>query len=210
MNKEDLIARPQVYSQEAIDQMVLTPEGKATLMTKKVPNMVREPVYLLDEKGQKIPFLNAEGQQVLNEKGEMQYIIKDYVEVQHGWRGEEEILPATEPLTIDLSTSNLSAKAVNFVTTTLWRYNYFLTLQRETNEDYSVYLHKLRNDVLSVLNASKSYNSSTIQAIKTFINKVDSREFIDAPQEQKQGIWDKLLGGKPKERKPPEHKAAFT
>lgn len=210
MDKEDIINNRPVYSQEQIDQLALTPEGKATIYTKKKPKIVKKPVYLLDDKGEKVPFTDAEGNIVVDEDGVIQYIVRDFVEEQHGWEAVEEIAPATETNTIDTSTGNLSSKAVEFATKTLWRYNYFLTYQIETSEDYSIYLHKLRNDYLAVINASKSYNQGTIQAVKTFINKVHSQEFIDAPTEEKKGFFDALFGSKKPARKAPEHKPAFT
>lgn len=210
MDKEDIIQNRPIYSQEQIDQLALTPDGKATLMIKKKPRMVKKPVYLLDDKGEKVPLNDEDGNIIIDENGVIQYIIKDFVEEQQGWEAFEEIAPATETNTIDTSTGNVSAKGVEFLTKSYWRYNYFLVYQTETNEDYSVYLHKLRNDILGVLNASKSYNQGTIQAVKTFINKVHSQEFIDTPQEQKTGFLDKLFGSKKPARKAPEHKAAFT
>lgn len=214
MNKEDIVTRATpVYSSEQVDQLILTPEGKATVLIRKKPNWVKQPIYLLNEDGEKIP-VRKDGEVVLNENNEIQYIIKDYEYVQDGWIAVEEILPASEPFTIDNSTGNLSQEAVNFSIRTMWFYNYLMPFQTETNEDYSLYLHKLRNDFLAVTNTSKSFRQGTIQSIKTFRNIVDTKEWSNREDEEQKnaGLFGWLLGGnKKKSSKPPdEHKSAFS
>lgn len=207
LNKENRVSRDDIqkqgyniWGQEQIDQMILTPEARATVITKKAPNMIRIPIFSLDENGEKIPALDEKGNVKTNDLGEIIYVIKDYEEVQDGWIPIQEIVPASEIFNIDNGTGNISHDAVLFLTTTIWRYNTFCVYQQTTNNDYSIYLHKLRNDALGILNASKSFNGGTIQAIKTFINKTDSKQWLTQGDEEKKGggIFGMFGVGKPK------------
>lgn len=214
MRKEDLLKNPNpVYVQEQIDQMILTPEARATVIVKKKPNMVKKPIYLLDDDGEKVPITDEKGNIKINDLGEMEYVIKDFELVQDGWIAVQEIVPASEIFNIDNSTANLSMDAVRLQTRGFWFYNFISIYQQATDNDYSLYLHKLRNDSLSLGNASKSYNGGTVQAIKTFINKTDSKQWLNQQEEEKKKGFNPLgmfmpVKGKP--NKSVESKAAFS
>ena len=207
LTKEDILKQGySIYGQAQIDQMILTPEARATIITKKVPRIIREPIYLLDEKKEKIPVKDSNGEIRYNELGEVMYVIKDYKETQVGWMPIQEIVPASEMFNVDNGTGNISHEAVIFLTKTIWRYNIFSVYQQTTDNDYSIYLHKLRNDALAILNASKSFNGGTLQAIKTFINKTDSKQWLNPVEEKKKpGILGGIFGGgKPKPKQQPD------
>jgi hypothetical protein len=198
-NEQELIQKQNfpVYNQEQIDQLILTPEARATDIIKKVPNMVKEPIYLLDENDEKVPLTNEDGEIIVSEEGEIKYIIKDYKEVQHGWIPVRDIVPASEIFNIDNATSNLSQEAIKVILYEWWMYNHYALKQQLTGKDYSYRLHKLRNDALAVLNSAKSYNNSTVQAIKTFINKTDTKQWMkqDEGDKKKSNPFAAMFGG---------------
>lgn len=206
LTKEEILKQGySIYGQHQIDQMILTPEARATIITKKVPRIVKEPIYLLDENGEKIPVKDDTGEIRYNENGEVMYVIKEYKEHRMGWMPVQEIVPASEMFNVDNGTGNISHEAVIFLTKTMWRYNIFCVYQQTTDNDYSIYLHKLRNDALAILNSSKSFNGGTLQAIKTFINKTDSKQWLNPQEEEKKpGVLGGLFGGgnKGKARQP--------
>jgi len=186
-NEQELLQRQSfpVYGNEQIDQIILTPEARATEIIKKVPNMIKEPIYLLDDVGEKVPLTDEEGNTIVNEKGEIQYIIKDYKETQKGWIPVKDYVPASEIFNIDNATSNLSQEAIKLLLFEWWMYNHYAVKQQLTGKDYSYRLHHIRNDALAVLNSAKSYNNSTVQAIKTFINKTDNKQWNQQVEEEK-------------------------
>lgn len=195
--------RNPIMYHEQIDQMILTPEAQTTIITKKVPRMLKRPVYELDEKGNPIPILDLEGKIVFDENGKQLFKILKYEIYQDGYTYRVEQIPSSELLFVDYSTSNLSFDACIQLTRTGMQYNRILYKQNKTSQDYSNYLHKLRNDNLVILNAFKSYNGGTIQAIKTFINKTDEKQWIRPLDEKKPNPFG-FFGGKPKEE--PEKK----
>jgi hypothetical protein len=199
LSREDVLNRGHsIFGQEQIDQLILTPDGRATVMVRKAPNIVKIPVYVLNENGEKVPALDENQNPRTNELGEIIYQIKEYKEEQQGWIPVQEIVPASEMFNIDNGTGNISHEAVEFLTKTMWRYNTFCVYQQTTNNDYSIYLHKLRNDALAILNSSKSYGGGTIQAVKTFINRTDSKQWINPIEEEKKNGFFNLFGGKKK------------
>lgn len=197
--------RSPVMYHEQIDQMIITPESNTTQIVKKIPRIVRKPVFSLDDLGQKIPVLDQNGYEVFDEKGQKVYKIERFEDVQEGFMAKAEYIPATELLYVDYATSNLSYDACSQLTRNGLQYNRILYKQAKTNQDYSNYLHKIRNDNLVILNSWKSYNGGTIQAIKTFINKTDEKQWIRPLDEntQKKGLFG-MFGGKQKEE--PEKK----
>lgn len=209
INPQDLLQKPTpVYYSEQIDQLILTPEGRATSIIRKKPKIIQIPVYLLDSKGQKIPLKDEEGNILLNEKDEIRYIIKEYIDKQDGWESELDIIPASEIFNIDNATSNISHDAVRVLLRLYWFYNYLVIQHMSTQNDYSLYLHKIRNDALSILQSSKSYNGGTVQAIKTFINKTDTRQWVSNQDEPKKpNPLSFLFGGN---KKPESKEKSYT
>ncbi len=192
--------RPPIFYNEQIDQSILEPDAKSNVITKKRPRIIKVPIFLLDENGGKVPITDDKGKIVINKQGEMQYIIKDYESVQDGWESVLDVIPASEIFTVDNATSNISGDAVKLLTRIYWNYNYLSVYQQMTENDYSIYLHKLRNDAVSILQSAKSYNGGTVQAIKTFINKTDSTQWTKTDEPQKKADpfgW--LTGGNKKE-----------
>jgi hypothetical protein len=178
---DQLMSQNPVHNGDQINQMILEPVGRATVITRKKKNMIKLPVYLTDDKGEKIPIYNSDGQLKTNEEGDIQYVIKEYEEIQdknQPFITIEEVLPASEIFTSDLTTCNLSPRALNFVTKAIWRYNRIALYQQSTSTDYSYILHKLRNDIFGVVNASKGYMGGSVQAVKTFINRSDQNQYI--------------------------------
>jgi len=201
-----------IYYSEQVDQLIVTPDTRSNLISRKIPRIIRTPIFALDKNGKKIPFTNEEGTQIINEKGEMQYIIKDYQETQRGWMSELDVTPAPEIFSIDNATSNISGEAVNFLTRTYWFFDFLSVYQDMTQHDYSVYLHKLRNDATTVLQASKSYNGGILQILKTFINKTDSRQWLQKEDEEKKkgNPLAFLTGGFKKKKPSSESNQKFT
>lgn len=192
--------RNPIMYHEQIDQMILTPEAQTTSMVKKVPKMIKKPVYKLDEKGNQIPILDEEGNQIHDERGIPLYKIERYEIIQDGYTAKAELIPSSEILFVDYGTSNLSYDACSQLARTGFLYNRFLFKQNKTSTDYSNYLHKLRNDNLIILNSFKSYNGGTIQAIKTFINKTDEKQWIRPLEDgQKKASPFGFFGGKKEE-----------
>lgn len=194
--------RNPVYYNEQIDQLILTPDVKSNVIIRKKPRFVKIPVYLLDKNGEKIPIKDSEGNYEINEKGEVKYMIKEYKKIQDGWLSVSEVVPASDLFSIDTATSNISQEAVMLLLRTMWWHNRLSTYQTSTNNDYSLYLHNVRNDGVAILLSAKSYRGGTVQAIKTFINKTDSKQWQpELPEEKKQGLFAPLsamLGGKSK------------
>jgi len=204
--------RDPVYSIEQVDQLILTPEARSTVIIKKNPKYEKVPIYMLDDKGQKIPILDENNKNIVDSDGAIRYLIKDYDYVQRGWMSSMEVVPASELFTIDLATSNISGDAVRLLTLLMWNYNHILTLHEATDDDYSVLLHKIRNDVIAIVSAAKSYNGGTVAAVKTYRTISDSKQWQvldDGQQGQKANPLSSLFGGfgKPKEQhKEPENK----
>ena len=122
-----------------------------------------------------------------------------------------EAIPASELFTIDHSTSNISSDAVRLVTFLMWNYNHILSLQAATEDDYSVLLHKLRNDIVAILSAAKSYNGGTIASIKTFRQINDSKQWMHGDEAAQGGAsnpFAMLFGGMKKKepQQQDEHK----
>lgn len=200
-----------IYYHEQIDQLILTPESRANVITRKRPRMIRKPIYDLDTLGDKIPIVDEKGNTLLNNRGELQYVIKDYKEEQDGFEAVLEVVPASEIFSVDNATSNISQEAVKLLTRTYWFYNHLSVYQTMTKLDYSVYLHKLRNDATTVLQASKSYNGGIIQMIKTFINKTDSKQWLQTnEQEKKSDLFSSILGGNKKKKPDIQDNQKFT
>lgn len=196
-----------IYYSEQVDQLIVTPDTRSNIISRKIPRIVKIPIYALDENNEKIPLKNSDGEITINKDGEIQYIIKDYAEVQKGWMSELDVTPTPEIFSIDNATSNISGKAVSFVTRTLWFFNFLSVYQDMTKHDYSVYLHKLRNDSTTVLQASKSYNGGILQILKTFINKTDSKQWLQKDdEEQKKNNPLAFLTGGSKKKKPVSNK----
>jgi hypothetical protein len=201
-----------LYSSEQVDQLILQGEAKATLMVKKKPRIVRKPIFALDKDGDKIPVLNSDGSVKLTENGEWMFQIKEYEEFQDGWESELEQSPASEIFNVDGATSNISMEAVKVLTLISWHYNNVLVHQQITKKDYSAYLHKLRNDYLSVLKSAQSFNGGTIQAIKTFITKTDSKQWLQSlEEEQKKSLnpFAFLFGGNKKKQPSQQSNTAY-
>lgn len=195
--------RNPIMYHEQIDQMVLTPEAQTNVITRKVPRMLRKPVYELDDKQNPIPIVDVEGKPIFDETGKQLFKIQRYETYQDGYTSKVEQIPSSELLFVDYSTSNLSFEACIQLTRCGMQYNRMLYKQSKTSQDYSNYLHKLRNDNLVILNSFKSFNGGTIQAIKTFINKMDEKQWIRPLEDKKPNPFG-FFGGKPKEE--PEKK----
>lgn len=196
--------RNPIMYHEQIDQMVLSPEAQTTVITKKIPKMIKKPIYETDEKGNPVPVVDVDGKLVFDERGNQVFKIKKYEIYQDGYISKVEQIPASELLYVDYSTSNLSFDACIQLTRSGMQYNRMLYKQNKTSQDYSNYLHKLRNDNLVILNSFKSYNGGTIQAIKTFINKTDEKQWIRPLEDKNKTNPFGFFGGKPKEE--PEKK----
>jgi hypothetical protein len=122
LTREDVLKQGySIYGQHQIDQMILTPEARATIITKKAPRIIRKPIFLLDDQGEKIPVKDEAGNIKYNEEGEVMYVIKDYEETQVGWMPVQEIVPASEMFNVDNGTGNISHEAVIFLTKNMWR-----------------------------------------------------------------------------------------
>jgi len=208
-------SRDPIYGPEQVDQMIMTPEARSVVMTTKKPRYEKIPVYATDEKGDKIPLLDEKGNMIVDSDGVPRYLVKDYEYVQRGYLPVHEIIPASELFTIDLATSNLSSDAVILVTREMWDYNFLLSLQASTDADYSVLLHKIRNDIMSVLNAAKSYNGGTVAAVKTYRAINDNRQWTyqdeQAEQQKKNGNpLSMLFGGSKKSGEPKDSENRYT
>ena len=200
--------RDPIYSIEQVDQMILTPEARSTVIIKKKPRYEKIPIFAYDEKKQKIPLLDEVGKPIVDGDGAQRYLIKDYDYVQRGWSSAMEVVPASELFTIDLATSNISGDAVRLITLLMWNYDHTLSLHEATDDDYSILLHKIRNDIISIVSAAKSYNGGTVASVKTYRTINDSKQWqmIEDGQQsqQKPNPLSSLLGGfgKPKPRQP--------
>lgn len=198
-----------VYNMEQIDQMILEQDSRSTDLIKKVPNMVKKPIYLLNEKGEKVPLIDEDENIILNEEGAMQYVIKDYVEEQQGWIPVKDVVPASEIFTRDNSTSNLSLEAIKVLLFGFWLHDHYSTKQMLSSKDYSYRLHKIRNDGLAILNSAKSYNNCSVQAVKTFRNVTDTKQWLKQEGDQdkpKTNPFAAMFGGigkKTKEQQKP-------
>ena len=206
--------RDPVYSVEQVDQMIITPEARSSVIIKKKPKYEKIPIYAMDEQKEKIPLLDSEGSPIVDADGAQRYLIKDYDYVQRGWASTMEVIPASELFTIDLATSNISGDAVRLITMLMWNYNHMLTLHEATDDDYSVLLHKIRNDIIAVVSAAKSYNGGTVASVKTYRTINDSKQWQMLDDGQKAGGGNplaSLLGGfgKPKEQ-PKEVENKYT
>lgn len=195
--------RDPIYTVEQVDQLILTPEARSTLIVSKKPKYEKVPIYSKDDKGNKVPMLDDQGSAIVDQDGAQRYLVKDYEYVQRGWMPVMEAIPASELFTIDHSTSNISSDAVRLVTFLMWNYNHILSLQAATDDDYSVLLHKIRNDIVAILSAAKSYNGGTIASIKTFRSINDSKQWMHS-DEQQQGATNPLsmLFGGQKKKEP--------
>jgi hypothetical protein len=189
--------RDPVYSIEQVDQLILTPEARSTVIIKKKPRYEKIPIYALDPKKQKIPILDENGHVIVYSDGKQRYLIKDYDYVQRGWVPSMEVVPASELFTIDLATSNISKEAVTLITLLMWNYNHMMALHEATDDDYSVALHKIRNDIVSVVSAAKSYNGGTVSAVKTYRQITDSKQwqYMTGEEQPKANPLAALLGG---------------
>jgi hypothetical protein len=189
--------RDPVYSIEQVDQLILTPEARSTVIIKKKPRYEKIPIFTLDSKKQKIPILDENGHPIVDSDGKQRFMIKDYDYVQRGWVPSMEIVPASELFTIDLATSNISKEAVSLITLLMWNYNHMMALHEATDDDYSVALHKIRNDIVSVVSAAKSYNGGTVSAVKTYRQITDSKQwqYMTGEDQPKANPLAALLGG---------------
>jgi len=73
-----------------------------------------------------------------------------------------------------------------------------LTLHEATDDDYSVLLHKIRNDIISIVSAAKSYNGGTVASVKTYRTINDSKQWQkleDGQQGPKSNPLASLFGG---------------
>lgn len=206
--------RDPVYSIEQVDQLILTPEARSTVIIKKKPKYEKIPIYALDDKKEKVALLDENNKPIVDSDGAQRYLIKDYDYVQRGWLSTMEVVPASELFTIDLATSNISGDAVRLITLLMWNYSHMLTLHEATDDDYSILLHKIRNDIISVVSAAKSYNGGTVAAVKTYRTISDSKQWQmleDGQQGQKANPLSALFGGfgKPKEQ-PKEVENKYT
>ena len=190
--------RDPIYTVEQVDQLILTPEARSTLMVSKKPKYEKVPIYAKDADGNKVPMLDDQGAIIVDAEGTQRYLVKDHEYVQRGWMPVMEAIPASELFTIDHSTSNISSDAVRLTTFLMWNYNHILSLQAATDDDYSVLLHKIRNDIVAILSAAKSYNGGTIASIKTFRQVNDSKQWLrndDMPQQGGNNPLSMLFGG---------------
>jgi hypothetical protein len=198
--------RDPVYSIEQVDQLILTPEARSTVIVKKKPKYEKIPIYVKDKEGEKIPLLDEAGKIIVDADGKQKYLIKDYDYVQRGWVPSMEVVPASELFTIDLATSNISLEAVKLITLLMWNYNHMMALHEVTDDDYSVALHKMRNDVISIVSAAKSYNGGTVSAVKTYRQITDSKQwqYLGEDGKPKPNPLGAIFGGfgKPKEKNP--------
>ena len=204
--------RDPIYTVEQVDQLILTPEARSTLMVSKKPKYEKVPIYAKDDKGNKIPMLDDQGANIVDAEGTQRYLIKDHEYVQRGWMPVMEAIPASELFTIDHSTSNISSDAVRLTTFLMWNYNHILSLQAATDDDYSVLLHKIRNDIVAILSAAKSYNGGTIASIKTFRQVNDSKQWLhsDEPQQGNSNPLSMIFGGNKKAPPQQEDSKKYT
>ena len=181
--------RDPVYTVEQVDQMILTPEARSTLIIKKKPKYEKVPIFAKDVHGEKVPLMDENSNYIVDQNGAQRYLIKDYEYVQRGWQPSMEVVPASELFTIDLSTSNISGDAVRLVTVLMWNYNHILALHDTTDDDYSSLLHKIRNDIVSIVQSAKSYNGGTVSSVKTYRTISDNKQWqrFDDGENKKQG-----------------------
>jgi len=207
--------RDPVYSVEQVDQLILTPEARSSVIIKKKAKYEKIPIYAMDDNKEKIPLLDSEGSPIVDADGAQRYLIKDYDYVQRGWTSSMEVIPASELFTIDLATSNISGDAVRLITMLMWNYNHILTLHESTDDDYSVLLHKIRNDIIAVVSAAKSYNGGTVASVKTYRTINDSKQWQvldDGAGGQKANPLAQIFGGfsGPKKQLPKEDQNKYT
>jgi len=207
--------RDPIYSIEQVDQMIITPEARSSVIIKKKPKYEKIPIYAMDNEQQKIPLLDSESYPIVDSDGAQRYLIKDYDYVQRGWTSAMEVIPASELFTIDLATSNISGDAVRLITLLMWNYNHILTLHESTDDDYSVLLHKIRNDIIAVVSAAKSYNGGTVASVKTYRTINDSKQWQvldDGQGGQKANPLASIFGGfgGPKKQQPKEEQNKYT
>jgi len=210
--------RDPVYTVEQVDQMILTPEARSTLIIKKKPKYEKVPIYSKDKDDEKIPLMDEKGNMIVDQDGALRYLIKDYEYVQRGWEPSMEVVPASELFTIDLSTSNISADAVKLLTSLMWNYNHILSLHDTTDDDYSSLLHKIRNDIVAIVSSAKSYHGGAVSAVKTYRSVTDNKQWqtlADGNQGNKSANpLAEMLGGlgkpKKKEESPETKYTAFT
>ena len=204
MNRVRPDNRDPVYTVEQVDQMILTPEARSTLIIKKKAKYEKVPVFAKDESGEKVPLMDESGNYIVDQNGAQRYLIKDYEYVQRGWQPAMEVVPASELFTIDLATSNISGDAVRLITILMWNYNHILALHDTTDDDYSSLLHKIRNDIISIVSSAKSYNGGAVSSVKTYRSITDNKQwqhFDDGEQKKAGGNpLAAMLGGigKPK------------
>lgn len=207
--------RDPVYTVEQVDQMILTPEARSTLIIKKRPKYERVPVFAKDKNGDKVPLLDEKGNHIVDQNGVQRYLIKDYEYVQRGWEPSMEVVPASELFTIDLSTSNVSGEAVILLTSLMWNYNHILSLHDTTDDDYSSLLHKIRNDIIAIVSSAKSYNGGAVSAVKTYRSISDNKQWqhlSDGEEQKPANPLAEILGGfgKPKKEKPDNPESKYT
>lgn len=197
-----------VYTQEQVDQLILTPEARATVIIRKRPLMVKIPVYKKDLEGNKIQIVDKANKPIVDKEGNPKFVVEKYRVEQRGEQAVAEQLPASEVFTIDNSTSNIGDAASRLELLLMFNYNKLLFKQSRTKKDYSDIIHKQRNDIIAILASGKSYNGGTIQSIKTFRTISDNKQFTNDSGEQKQMFnpISAIFGGNKKKNAPEKEK----
>jgi hypothetical protein len=171
-----------IYTAQGIDLAILKPDIKVNQMYKKVPNFIDEIIYETDEKGNLLPEKDGYGAIQKDSKGNIIYKTKGVQKVQDGYVVVVKPIPAPNFANINRNTSNLTGDDVAFQEL-LDEQDSRLMLVQELIDEYGRDLSKtlFRHNVVrtSIETLSKGKNQVTVQAIKTFITKSDSKKSVE-------------------------------
>lgn len=197
---------PQIYTSEGIDRIIISNSVDANTILRKVPRLIKEPVFFLNPNGEKVALKSDDGKIIVNQIGEIQYLVAGYATRQDGWEAKLETCPASEVYSPDMTSTNLNDEQYKVIMDLLWEYNYLQQLQMITNRDFSFELHQLRNDINAIIVPAKSLYAGSVQAVKTFRTVSEGKQETIAPQ-NKQNALDAFIGkikggGQQQQKKP--------
>lgn len=205
--------KPVPYSDAAIDKIIITASVSANTIIRKVPYFEDEIVFLLDEKGEKIPIKDEQGNFKVNENGIMQYVIKEVKKKQVGFTFKIDYCPSSEPFSPDMTSTYLTERQRDYVMQMVWLFAYYQRLQMNSKRDYSFRLHKIVNDINALIVPQKSFNAGSVSAVKTFRSLTQGNAADQEALRQKRGgvggIVDAVLGEKKQAPKPAPEKPFY-